>query len=227
MCRHRFFAFLEINVLKEQRAENVGKEDKCTEATHTKLCYDDSVTTNSSERKIAKMNQYDNLKVSLEVERPSKAEEKEKTEDSFFYDPFTCDFDEFGNVVIVEDNEEENEEDEKRKFLKPFDPRGFLLQPSWYNVYYDLKTDNPDLALKYLERLLDFGVLGIEPPRADKDDRLIFNLLDGPMNVINKGYAEYCRKRNAERKKEEEKRTRKLIAEMDKRSKRRGRKYGL
>lgn len=169
------------------------------------------------------MNQYDNSKVSLEIEHPFKATEKEKTEDSFFYDPLTCNIDEFGNVL----EEKLDEEEEKRKFLKPFDPRGFLLQPSWYNVYYDLKADNPDRALKYLERLLDFGVLGIEPPRITKDDRLIFNLLDGPMNVINKGYAEYCRKRNAERKKEEEQRTRKLIAEMDKRSKRRGRKHEL
>ena len=163
------------------------------------------------------MDQYDNPKVSLVVASPTKP--KEKPEDKLFFDPFTCNFDEFGNVVTEE--KEGTDEDIRIRLLRPFEPRGFLVQPSWVNVYYDLKMDNPKLALKYLEGLLDLGSLGIEPPRDTEEDRTIYNLLDGPMNVINKEYASFCRERNARRKREEEKRTKKLNAELDKRNKRR------
>ncbi len=186
------------------------------------------------------MDQYDNPKVSLEAEHPPKPEENwDYALDDVILEgllPAISNNDGLGIEVdggnIDESEEDEDDEDEKDEeaerycFHKPDRPRGFLLQPSWYNVYYDLKLDNPERAIKYLERLLDFGALGIEPPRMNEEDRLVYNLLDGPMNVIDKAYVSYCRTRNAERKRAEEERRKKLSAEMDKRSKQRRRRYG-
>ena len=85
----------------------------------------------------------------------------------------------------------DEQEETGTKFRRPYVPRGFYFLPSWYGVYYDLKEDNPERARRYLERLIDFGVLGVEPPRDSPEDRLIYSLLDGPMHVIDKDYRKY------------------------------------
>ena len=85
----------------------------------------------------------------------------------------------------------DEQEETGPKFRRPYVPRGFYFLPSWYGVYYDLKEDDSEQAFCYLERLIDFGVLGVEPPRDSPEDRLIYSLLDGPMHVIDKDYRKY------------------------------------
>lgn len=124
--------------------------------------------------------------------------------------------------------EDETGADEQEKSEPRFFPvdisRKFCFLPSWYNVYYDLKEDNPERARRYLERLIDFGVLGVEPPRDSPEDRLIYSLLDGPMHVIDKDYRKYLDVIADDKRKKDEAKAKELFEKYERQA--RKKRYG-
>lgn len=173
------------------------------------------------------MKEYYNPIVTLEEEKAPKPELHEDNDD--FLDEFLLD--DIMNVeplcsaeILLEEvkkmNEEQAEldkqEETEHRFIRTDAPRNFCFMKSWHKVYYDLKEDNPERALHYLEGLIDFGVLGVEPPRVGPEDRLVYNLLDGPMHVIDKAYLDYLNKKAADLRNREREREKKMQEEREK-----------
>ena len=89
-------------------------------------------------------------------------------------EPLQADFDKYGLVCNAELNV----------------PRAFVIYPSNREAYYALKSVSPELAVKYLEVLLDYGVLRKPIP----PNPLLEALLVGTTQTIEKSYREYRKK---------------------------------
>ena len=84
--------------------------------------------------------------------------------------------------------EAKEEHEEENGFLNA--PRAFIFYPSNRQAYYALKSVSPELAVKYLEVLLDYGVLRKPIP----PNPLLEALLVGTTQTIEKSYREYRKK---------------------------------
>ena len=103
------------------------------------------------------------------------------------------DYDEYeANSLINPDVVKEFVEQRRRSYLNC----SFLFHPSYWKVYLALKEESPELAIKYLESLIAYGIDFVKP---DPNDRLIFALLDGPMKTIDKSIRKYFDKMSSVR----------------------------
>lgn len=84
--------------------------------------------------------------------------------------------------------EAKEEQEEEMGFLNV--PRAFVIYPSNREAYYALKSVSPELAVKYIEVLLDYGVLRKPIP----PNPLLKALLAGTTQTIEKSYREYRKK---------------------------------
>lgn len=95
------------------------------------------------------------------------------------------DYDEYeSNSLINPDVMKEFLEQRRNSYLNC----SLIFHPSYWKVYLALKEESPELAIKYLESLIAYGIDFVEP---DPDDRLICALLDGPMKTIDKSIRKY------------------------------------
>lgn len=103
---------------------------------------------------------------------------------------------------------------ESKKKPTLLEDRAFLFQSSYRKSYWTLKKHDPNLALWFLECLIDYGGTGKLP---DLDDQPVVQaLLYGPIKTIDKAfinYVERSRKIARERRKLEEEAAHKIQEE--------------
>lgn len=98
------------------------------------------------------------------------------------------DFDE-DIICTCEKTEEEKEAD--YFFYDPFDRRTFLFYPTYKDTYYDLKEVSAELAIQYIEALINFGVDNIDIPT---ENPILRAVLASPVKTIRKAYTNYVLK---------------------------------
>ena len=95
-------------------------------------------------------------------------------------------------------------EKEVHYVLNPGSSRSFLFHPSFARTYVNLKQCHPDLAVDYIEALMNYGCYGFELP----NDPLLRAVMDGIVETIEKSYEHYVvrkqKAKNAELLKEEQ-----------------------
>lgn len=82
--------------------------------------------------------------------------------------------------------------------------RSFLFHSSFARTYNNLKQCHPDLAVNFIEALMNYGCYGFEIP----NDPLLRAVMDGIVETIEKSYEHYVVRKqkamNAERLKEQQ-----------------------
>jgi hypothetical protein len=88
------------------------------------------------------------------------------------------------------------------KRYRPLADRGFIFYPSYRKTYLALKEHDADLAIRFLEALIEYGIVSSEP---DPNDSLVRALLYAPMKTMDKAFCNYIEKLHKSKKEENNK----------------------